>query len=120
MPNTGVIYYVAGHKGMVGSAIVQHLMTNGCENIVTRSRSALDLRNQSAVSEFFAAERPDVVVLAAAKVGGILANDTYPAEFLFDNLAIASNAIEAAYRNGVTRLFFWAVLASTRNAHPSH
>lgn len=120
MLNTEAKYYVAGHKGMVGSAIVRHLMTNGCENIVTRSRSALDLRNQSAVSEFFAAERPEVVVLAAAKVGGILANDTFPADFLFDNLAIASNAIEAAYQNGATRLLFLGSSCIYPKYAPSH
>lgn len=91
---------------MVGSAIARHLKSNGCDNIITRTRSELDLRRQSAVNEFFATERPETVILAAAKVGGIMANDTYPADFLYDNLAIATNTIDAAYRNGTTRLLF--------------
>lgn len=106
MINTNAKIYIAGHRGMVGSAIERHLKANGCNNIITRTRSELDLRRQSAVDEFFATERPDTVILAAAKVGGIMANDTYPADFLYDNLAIATNTIDAAYRNGTTRLLF--------------
>nr|WP_293845189.1 GDP-L-fucose synthase [uncultured Arsenicibacter sp.] len=98
--------YVAGHRGMVGSALVRKLKTAGYENIIMRTSSELDLRNQEAVNEFFAAETPDYVFLAAAKVGGILANNTYRGEFLYDNLMIEANIIHAAYRNGVKKLMF--------------
>ena len=98
--------YVAGHRGMVGSAIVRKLQSEGFENIITRTSSELDLRNQQAVSDFFEKEKPNYVFLAAAKVGGILANNTYRAEFLYDNLMIQSNVIDAAYRNQVTKLMF--------------
>jgi GDP-L-fucose synthase len=96
--------FVAGHRGLVGSAICRHLLANGYDNPMVRTRSELDLTNQSAVDAFFAAEKPEYVFLAAAKVGGILANSSYPAEFLRDNLAIETNVIEAAYRNGVKKL----------------
>jgi len=86
--------YVAGHRGMVGSAIVRNLKSKGFTNIVTRTSSELDLRNQGAVSHFFAQEKPKFVFLAAAKVGGIQANNTYRAEFLYDNLMIATNVIQ--------------------------
>ena len=101
---TGKRVYVAGHKGMVGSAIVRRLEREGCK-ILTADRS-VDLREQVAVRDWFAANRPDTVVLAAAKVGGILANDSYPAEFLYDNLMIEANVIEAAYRGDVGKLLF--------------
>jgi len=101
---TGKRIYVAGHKGMVGSAIVRRLAAEGCE-VLTTDR-ALDLREQSAVRDWFASEQPDVVVLAAAKVGGILANDTYPAQFLYDNLMIEANVIDAAAQNGAEKLLF--------------
>jgi GDP-L-fucose synthase len=96
--------YVAGHKGMVGSAIVRRLGQENCE-ILTADRS-VDLREQSAVRAWIADNRPDVVVVAAAKVGGILANDTYPAQFLYDNLMIEANLIEASYRAGAEKLLF--------------
>jgi len=96
--------YVAGHKGMVGSAIVRRLASEGCE-ILTADRS-LDLREQAAVREWYGANRPDAVVVAAAKVGGILANDTYPAQFLYDNLMIEANLIEGARQAGVGKLLF--------------
>ncbi len=96
--------YVAGHKGMVGSAIVRRLASEGCD-ILTSDRST-DLREQAAVREWFVANRPDAVVVAAAKVGGILANNNYPAEFLYDNLMIEANIIEAAYRNEAEKLLF--------------
>jgi len=96
--------YVAGHRGMVGSAILRELTSRGIDDIVTRTSSELDLRDQAAVNAFFAEERPGVVILAAAKVGGILANDTYPADFLYDNLAIASNVIRASHETGVRKL----------------
>ena len=96
--------YVAGHKGMVGSAILRRLQNEHCEILV--SDRAVDLREQAAVRDWFAAHAPDVVVVAAAKVGGILANDTYPAEFLYDNLMIEANLIEAAYRNRAEKLLF--------------
>ncbi len=98
--------YVAGHRGMVGSAIVRKLRADGYENIVTRTSRELDLRDQQAVREFFAAERPDYVFLAAAKVGGILANNIYRGEFLYDNLLIEANVIEAARVNEVQKLQF--------------
>ncbi|MBI0446534.1 GDP-L-fucose synthase [Deinococcus sp. DB0503] len=96
--------YVAGHRGMVGSAVVRRLQAEGYTDIITRSSKELDLRDQAAVFDFFAVERPDIVVLAAARVGGILANSTYPAQFLYDNLMIAANVIHAAHENGVTKL----------------
>ncbi len=98
--------YVAGHRGMVGSAVIRALRYAGYQNIVTRTRSELDLTSQAAVREFYAAEKPDVAIIAAARVGGIHANSTYPAEFMFENLAIAQNTIDEAYRSGVKRLLF--------------
>jgi len=98
--------YVAGHRGMVGSAIMRKLQQEGFNNIVTRTSSTLDLRDQDAVAAFFAAEKPDYVFLAAAKVGGIVANNTYPAEFLYENLMIQSNVIHQSYVNGVQKLMF--------------
>ena len=88
--------YVAGHRGMVGSAIVRKLNSEGFKNIIVRTSSELDLRNQQAVNVFFESEKPDIVVLAAAKVGGIQANNVYRAEFLYDNLMIEANIIHAA------------------------
>jgi len=98
--------FVAGHRGLVGSAIVRRLRSAGFENLVLRERKELDLTQQGAVDEFFAKRRPQYVFLAAAKVGGILANSNHPAEFLRDNLAIQSNVIDAAYRNGTQKLLF--------------
>ena len=98
--------YVAGHRGMVGSAIVRKLQTEGFKNIVTRQSNELDLRNQEAVKQFFQKEKPVYVFLAAAKVGGIQANNTYRAEFLYDNLMIQSNVIHSSYLSGVEKLMF--------------
>lgn len=98
--------YVAGHRGMVGSAIVRKLQSRGYTNFVSRTSSELDLRHQQPTNEFFAAEKPDYVFLAAAKVGGIRANNAYRAEFLYDNLMIESNIIHAAYKCGVKKLLF--------------
>lgn len=98
--------YVAGHRGMVGSAIIRELKNQGYENILTRSRNEMDLTNQSVVRDFFSKERPDQVYLAAAKVGGIHANNTYPAEFIFNNLMIEANVIDASFRSGVRKLLF--------------
>ena len=98
--------YVAGHRGMVGSAIVRALQKNGYTNLVLKTSKELDLRSQQAVSDFFATERPAYVFLAAAKVGGIVANNTYRADFLYENLAIQNNVIHAAYVNQVTKLMF--------------
>ena len=98
--------YVAGHRGMVGSAIVRKLNAKGFNNIIVRSSKELDLRNQQAVNSFFEMENPDIVVLAAAKVGGIHANNVYRAEFLYDNLMIEANIINAAYRAKVDKLLF--------------
>ncbi|MBU3601760.1 GDP-L-fucose synthase [Polynucleobacter sp. AM-25C3] len=98
--------YVAGHRGMVGSAIVRNLQAKGYNNIVTRTHSELDLTNQSQVASFFEAEKPDQVYLAAAKVGGIHANNTYPAEFIYDNLMVQNNVIHQAFLSGVKKLLF--------------
>lgn len=98
--------FVAGSRGMVGSAIVRNLEQNGFTNIITKSSKELDLRNQQAVFEFFETEKPEYVFLAAAKVGGIHANNTYPAEFIYDNMMIQNNVIHAAYLNKVEKLFF--------------
>lgn len=98
--------YVAGHRGMVGAAIVRQLEKAGCRNIVTRTHAQLDLTNQAEVSAFFQAEQPDEVYLAAAKVGGIHANNVYPAEFIYQNLMIQNNVIHAAHSNGVQKLLF--------------
>lgn len=98
--------YVAGHRGLVGSAIVRSLTENGYTNIITRTRQELDLLDQKAVAAFFATEKPEYVFFAAAKVGGIMANKTYPADFIRENLQIETNVIDAAYTNGVTKLLF--------------
>ena len=98
--------YVAGHRGMVGSAVIRRLKDEGFENLIVRTSSELDLRNQGAVTEFMAQERPDVVVDAAARVGGILANDTYPYTFLRENLVIQNNLIHAAHENEVRKFVF--------------
>ena len=98
--------YVAGHNGMVGSAIVRQLKQGGFNNLVLKSSAELDLRNQQAVQSFFEKEKPGYVFLAAAKVGGILANNTYRADFLYENLMIESNIIHAAYKNGINKLLF--------------
>ena len=98
--------YIAGHRGMVGSAIHRRLKKEGFENLVFRTSEELDLRDQQAVNDFFRKEKPNYVFLAAAKVGGILANNTYRAEFLYDNLMIQSNVIENSYRQGVKKLLF--------------
>ena len=98
--------YVAGHKGMVGSAIVRKLKQEGYQNIVTRTSTELDLRNQQAVSDFFEEEKPAYVFLAAAKVGGILANNIYRAEFLYDNLMVEANIIHSSYQAKVSKLLF--------------
>jgi len=96
--------YVAGHSGLVGSAIIRALNAKGYSQLLTQSQSSLDLKDQAAVREFFGKEKPEYVFLAAAKVGGILANSTYKAEFIYDNLVIATNIIEASYRSGVKKL----------------
>jgi len=98
--------YVAGHRGMVGSAIVRNLKSLGFNNILTRSHGELDLTNQSQVKKFFEAEKPDQVYLCAAKVGGVHANNTFPAEFIYDNLMIESNVIHNAWKVGVKKLLF--------------
>ena len=98
--------YVAGHRGLVGSALVRHLRAQGYSNLVLRTSSELDLTDQTATAQFFARERPDCVFLAAAKVGGILANNTYRGEFIYQNLMIQANVLHQAYRSGVKRLVF--------------
>jgi len=100
------IIFVAGHRGLVGSAIARILRKQGYEHLVLRSSTELDLRDQSAVDRFFAEERPEYVFLAAARVGGILANSTFPADFIYDNLAIELHVIHAAFRHGVKKLQF--------------
>lgn len=104
--NTNDKIYVAGHKGMVGSAITRKLQQEGYTRLIQRSSTELDLRDQQAVNDFFQAEKPEYVFLAAAKVGGILANNTYRAEFIYDNLMIQGNIIHASWRNGVKKLLF--------------
>lgn len=98
--------YVAGHRGLVGSALVRKLEKEGFNNIITRTHTQLDLTRQTDVEEFFQAEKPDYVILAAAKVGGIHANDTYPADFIMKNLQIECNVIDAAHKNQVQKLLF--------------
>lgn len=98
--------YVAGHRGLVGAAIVRRLRSQGFDNLIAATSRELDLREQGAVRAFFAERKPDYVFLAAAKVGGILANDTYPAEFIYDNLMMEANVIDAAYRSGAQKLLF--------------
>ena len=98
--------YVAGHRGLVGSAIIRQLRAQGYSNLITRTHSELDLTNQQQVLSFFSREKPDYVVLAAAKVGGILANNTFPAEFIYENLMIEANVIHSAYLTNVNRLLF--------------
>ena len=104
--NTQQKIYVAGHHGMVGGAVVRRLQSDGFRNLLLRSRSEVDLINQSAVNDFFQTHKPNVVVFAAAKVGGIHANSTYPAEFIYDNLMMAANAIHAAHQSGTQRFLF--------------
>ena len=106
LSDTSARVYVAGHRGMVGSAIVRALEAAGFQSILTRTSTELDLRDQAAVKDFFAETQPQYVFLAAARVGGILANDTYPADFLYDNLAIETNVIHAACRQRVKKLLF--------------
>ena len=102
--NKGSRIYVAGHRGLVGSALVRKLQKHGYTNLVLRTSKELDLRRQADVEMFFAHEKPEYVFLAAARVGGILANNTYKAQFIYDNLMIAANVIHAAYRSGVSKL----------------
>jgi len=98
--------YVAGHRGLVGSAIIRNLQSKGYSNIVTRTRQALDLMQTEAVNQFYAQEKPDIVIDAAEKVGGIHANNNYPAEFIYDNLTIQNNLIHGAYQAGVQKFVF--------------
>jgi GDP-L-fucose synthase len=98
--------YVAGHRGLVGSALMRRLKQAGYEHLITKTRDELDLRNQQATHDFFDSEKPDVVFLAAAKVGGIGANSTYPAQFIYDNLSIANHVVHGAWRSGVKKLMF--------------
>ncbi len=98
--------YVAGHRGLVGSAIVRRLQAEGYANLILRTSKELDLRNLTAVAEFFVQEKPEYVFLAAARVGGIVANNSYPADFIYDNLMIQNNVIHQAYLSGVARLLF--------------
>ena len=106
MINKNAKIYIAGHRGMVGSAILRKLKKEGFSNFILQTSKELDLRNQLAVNEFFATEKPTFVFLAAAKVGGILANNTYRAEFIYDNIMIQSNIIHAAWKNKVEKLMF--------------
>ena len=98
--------YIAGHRGMVGSAIMRRLRAAGYENLLFRKSNELDLRNQEAVNDFFIKEKPEFVILAAAKVGGIYANNTFRAEFLYDNLMMEANVIHSSYKVGVKKLLF--------------
>lgn len=98
--------YIAGHRGLVGSALVRRLKSDGYDNLILKTREELDLTNQQKVADFFAVEKPEYVFLAAAKVGGILANNTYPAQFIYENLQIQNNIIHQSYVNGVKKLLF--------------
>ena len=98
--------YVSGHQGLVGSAIVRRLIRNGMTNIVTASRTELDLRSQHDVNQWFSEHRPEIVVIAAGTVGGIIANSTRPAEFIYDNIMIHSNIIESSRKSGVAKLLY--------------
>lgn len=98
--------YIAGHRGLVGSAIVDNLKSKGYDNLVTKTHSQLDLTDQKAVEDFFATEKPNYVILAAAKVGGIVANNTYRADFIYENMMIQNNVIHQSYKNGVNKLLF--------------
>jgi GDP-L-fucose synthase len=104
--NKNAKIYIAGHRGLVGSALVRLLEKQGYNNLITRTHEELDLISQPAVQEFFTKEKPDYVLLAAARVGGILANTTYPADFIYQNLAIQNNVIHESWRAGVKRLLF--------------
>ncbi|MDP3818368.1 MAG: NAD-dependent epimerase/dehydratase family protein, partial [Methylotenera sp.] len=104
--NLNAKIYIAGHRGLVGSALMRQLTAQGYNNVVTRTHAELDLTNQQLVADFFESEKPEYVILAAAKVGGIHANNTYPAEFIHENLAIQSNVIHQSYLAGVKRLLF--------------
>ncbi|MDY6823911.1 MAG: GDP-L-fucose synthase [Thermodesulfobacteriota bacterium] len=104
--NRDDVIYIAGHRGLAGSAFLRRLHAEGYRNLLTRTRSELDLTNQAATDAFFEDQKPSYVIMAAAKVGGIMANNTYPAEFIYRNLAIQTNIINAAYRTGVKRLLF--------------
>jgi GDP-L-fucose synthase len=106
MDSSRLKIYIAGHRGLVGSALCRRLEKGGSRTIITRTRAELDLLDASAVNGFFRSQRPDIVYLAAAKVGGIYANNTYPADFILDNLKVQNNVIEAAWRNGVRELLF--------------
>ncbi len=108
--------YVAGHRGLVGSAVLRHLEGQGFTDLVTRTSSELDLRDRGATFDFFAEQRPEVVVLAAAKVGGIMANDTYPADFLSDNLRIQLNVSTQRSSTAPRSCCSWARAASTRSS----
>src|SRR5882757_7339103 len=104
--NTNSKIYIAGHRGMVGSAIQRKLIKEGYTNQITHTRKEVDLRNQQEVADFFAKEKPEYVFLAAAKVGGIVANNTYRADFIYENIMIESNVIHNSYVNGVKKLMF--------------
>ncbi len=104
--NKNTKIYIAGHRGLVGSALVRRLQAKGYNHLILRTHAELDLRNQAAVQTFFTSEKPEYIILAAAKVGGIYANNTYPAEFIEDNLVIQNNVIHSAYQNKVKRLLF--------------
>ena len=106
--NSSQRIYVAGHRGMVGSAVVRRLNHLGCSDILTRTRDELDLCDQAAVRKFFHTEQPDAVIFAAARVGGIHANSTYPAEFIYQNLAMATHAVHEAWAAGTSRLSWGA------------
>ena len=117
-PLKGLRVFVAGHRGMVGSALIRRLVREECR-LLTVSRDAVDLREQATVNRWFDEHRPEAVLLAAARAGGIHANDTRPGDFLYDNLAIASNVIEASRRTGVAKLLFLGSSASIRGSRRS-
>ena len=109
--------FIAGHSGMVGSAIVRNLKYNGYLNLLTAKKAELDLTDSVKVKSWYKENKPDIVIIAAAKVGGILANSSFPTQFLLDNLKIQNNLIEGAWENSVKRLLFWEVVAFILNLH---
>lgn len=111
--------FLAGHRGMVGGAILRQLLARGEDTVLIRSRAELDLTNQAAVHDFMHSEKPDVVILAAARVGGIMANNSFPADFIYDNLMIAANVIHQTFLAGAKGCCFWDLPAFTRERSPS-
>ena len=118
--NKNAKIYLAGHRGLVGSAIYENLKSKGYTNIVTHTHKELDLANQADVAQFFSAEKPDYVFLAAAKVGGIVANNVYRADFIYENMMIQNNVIHQSYLNRVKKLLFLGKTSASKNSNHSY